>query len=574
VVNYFVFLHHIWFTSTDKVEKLAYSLAVCEEKAKAFGVKVSLIGEENVGKTSVVATLVGDPFQESSATKGVDLNITDTSNWKRITKTEVSQSLQTEFLKNLKTCTDIKKNATKDLSDLIDNDEVDTSTTEAEYIPPKQKIPIVDNEEIPTVDNEEIKKANSTAMKIIQNKKGKNVTILDYAGPATYHSTHPVFIRKENVIMVVFNASQLLSTNVKVRSSTLRPHPVTQNIHFWMNTVHSICSEPGNENDKASLLPVILLVATHIDLIRRSAEKAKEKIIQMLAIELEGKPYAQHLAGHREGLFNALRKYCIFLSNKHRDPMAIHQLQDAIVEVSSPILSREHPLVYLKIERDLLGISKGVITKEEFHEIAYSCGVLADIDSKEFAVALEYFQHHGTVMHFASIESLKDLVIVSPHWLTKLFSYVLIAHPYQSIGSAGGKEDNSFEILTKKGILLGSFLTYMLKLFNHSEQATGFVVNREQTVYLMKKFGFAAQIFPKAKFLEETRIATEKEMYIVPSLLPEDTTNQKQIHEENDKNVRVVYFHLPDGFLPPMLFDQMVTMCINRNKAKQEEILW
>ena len=217
-----------------------------------------------------------------------------------------------------------------------------------------------------------------------------------------------------------------------------------------------------------------------------------------------------------------------------------------------------------------MGIEKGVITTKEFHTISYSCGFLAAINSKEFAEALEYFHHRGTVLHFASIESLKQLVILSPHWLTKLFSYVLIAHPYQSIG---GKEDISFHVLTEKGILLGSFLTHMLESFNSSEKKAGFEAQRQQTVDLIKKFGFVAQVTPKATFLEE-EIDNEKEIFIVPSLLPKDTINQKQIPEVGDNNVRVVYFYLPDHFLPPMLFDQMVTQCIDRNEFKHETILW
>jgi len=177
-------------------------------------------------------------------------------------------------------------------------------------------------------------------------------------------------------------------------------------------------------------------------------------------------------------------------------------------------------------------------------------------------------------MHFASIDSLKELVIVSPHWLTKLFSYVLIAHPYRKTGV---KEDGSFDILTKKGILLGSFLTHMLESFNESEHesfkkpeyTTGFEITQKKTVDLMKRFGFLAQISPKATFLKEKRVEGEKEVYIVPFLLPEN--NEEQIPKDNDDGVRVVkevYFHLPDGFLPPMLFDQMVTACINRNDDK------
>ena len=338
-----------------------------------------------------------------------------------------------------------------------------------------------------------------------------------------------------------------------------------------MKMVHSICHEPGDGTDKASLLPVILLVATHLDLLGDSTEERKEEIIHTLAKELKGKPYARHLAGHGEGLLNALRKYCIFLSNKVRDPKAIQQLQNTIIEVSAAILSKEHPLVYLKIERELLGIDKGVITVEEFHEITCRCGFLASIDGKEFAYALEHFHHNGTLLNFASIESLKGLVILSPHWLTKLLAYDLIAHPYKPTGNG---RDFSFDNLKENGILLDSFLSYMLDSFNNSG-VTGYQIKQLEAVDLMKRFGFLAQISPKTKILEDVKIDTkEKALYIVPSLLPDDTNNQKKVPEKNAKDVRIIYFHFPDEFLPPMLFNQLVSMCVNRNEDKREDLIW
>ena len=158
-----------------------------------------------------------------------------------------------------------------------------------------------------------------------------------------------------------------------------------------------------------------MLVATHLDLLGDSAEDVKEEIIQILVKELHGKPYAQHLAGHREGLENAFRRYCIFLSNTIRDADTVCLLQDTIIEISSWILCKEHPLIYLKIERELMGIEKGLISIQEFHSVAFRCGFLADIDGAEFSQALEYFYHCGVVLHFASIESLKKIVILSPH---------------------------------------------------------------------------------------------------------------------------------------------------------------
>ena len=541
-------------------EKTAYALALRDGKAKALGIKLLLFGPEYVGKTCLVATLTGDPYKEQMATEGSDMHVCNTSNWEKISSDEVLDRLQSKYLSDLK---ETAKGQTQIAKDIVGAEATTGATASA--LQPEPKLSVfrrafklfkprskaqaayhkrdqskslhTATADVPTIDADEIKDAK--AADVFDNDNSIDVTILDFAGQLLYHSTHSVFIRKDNVIMVVFNASRPLSSNVKVRSSTLRSDPMTnsQNVHFWMKTVHSICHIRGDRNDMSTFLPAIVLVATHVDLLGDSAEKVKEEIIQQLADEFEGKPYALHLAGHREGLVEALRKYCIFISNKCRDIEMISQLQNAVLQVAQPILCKEYPIVYLKMERSLLSISKGVITLEEFHNVAESCGFHTSINSKEFSGALQYFHERGTVLHFASIKSLSKLVILSPHWLTKLISYLLIAHPYQRIG---GKQDKSFKLLTKKGILLGSFLAYMLDLFNTSELDTGFQVDHQQAVDIMSKFSFIAHINSNTYFLEDKDICADKDdLYIVPSLLLEDTENSKAVPNEYDENVRV-----------------------------------
>ena len=545
---------------------MALALALRDGKSKAFGIKLLLVGAENVGKTCVAATLVDDPFQECTATQGADINICTTHNWKKIPKEEYSGKLQTDYLSSLTSCAESNTSTAEANVNAKKEMQSPSAEKEAKDNSADVTLPKIEDDDIQAV-----KAVKAKAIKTIKMKGGIDVTILDFAGQVQYHNTHGIFIRKDNVIMVVFNASQPLEKNVKVRSSTLQGNQMTnsQNIHFWMKTVHSICHEPGDGTHKASLLPVIILVATHLDLLGDSAEEKKEQIIKTLANELAGKPYARHLAGHGEGLENALRKYCIFLSNKVRDPKAILQLQNAIIEVSAPILSKEHPLVYLKIERQLLGIDKGVITIEEFHEVTQRCGYLATINSKEFAHALQHFHNCGTVLHFASIQSLKGFVILSPHWLTKLLSYALIAHPYKPTGNG---RDLLFKNLQKYGILLGSFLSYMLDSFQKSG-VTGYPIKLHEAVDLMKWFGFLAQISSKAKILEE-KIKKDEDVYIIPSMLPDDPTNQKTIPKKDNDDVRIIYYYFPDEFLPPMLFNQVVAICINRNEEKREDLLW
>ena len=573
-------------------EKMAYSLALRDGKARALGIKLLLFGPEYVGKTCLVATLTGDPYEEQMATEGSDMHVCNTSNWEKISSDEVLHRLQSKYLSDLR---QTAKGQTQSAKDIIGAES--TTSAAASSLKPKPKPSVFHkvfklftpgskvqavnhkrdqskplhsaNADVPTIDTNEIKGAKAAV--IFNDDNSIDVTILDFAGQLLYHSTHSVFIRKDNVIMVVFNASRPLSSNVKVRSSTLRSDPMTnsKNVHFWMKTVHSICHIRGDKNDISTFLPAIILVATHVDLLGDNAEEVKEEIIQQLARELAGKEYALHLAGHCEGLVEALRKYCIFISNKCRNAKMISQLQDAVLQVSQPTLSKEHPIVYLKIERSLLPINKGVISLEEFHNIAKSCGFHTNIDSKEFAGALQYFHQRGTILHFASIKSLSVLVILSPHWLTKLISYLLIAHPYRRIG---GQRDSSFDFLTKKGVLLGSFLAYMLDLFNQSE---GFQIDYQQSVDLMSRFSFIAHISSNTYFLEDKDICAEKDdLFIVPSLLQEDAENQKFVPNEFNDNARILYYYFPDKFVPEMIFNQMVAACLSRNKDEREDLVW
>ena len=259
------------------------------------------------------------------------------------------------------------------------------------------------------------------------------------------------------------------------------------------------------------------------------------------------------------------------MSNSVRNADTILRLQNVIIEVAAPILNREHPLVFLKIERELMSLDKGVITVEEFQEITSRCGFVAAIESKEFAYALNHFHHHGIVLNFSSIESLKRLVILSPHWLTKFLSYALIAHPYKSTGNG---RDFSYDNLKDHGILSQSLLIYMLDWFNNSG-GTGNQIKLQPAVDLMKRFGFIAQISQKTKILEGVKnIKDEKVLYVVPSMLPDDKDNMKKIPEKSNENVRVIFYYFPDEFLPPMLFNQLVAMCIDRNEEKREDLLW
>jgi len=44
--------------------------------------------------------------------------------------------------------------------------------------------------------------------------------------------------------------------------------------------------------------------------------------------------------------------------------------------------------------------------------------------------------------------------------------------------------------------------------------------------------------------------------------------------DNTEKDVRIVYFNFPDGFVPMIVFSQVVATCIKRNATRSEQLVW
>ena len=185
--------------STEKIEKIAYSLALRDGKATGLGIKLLLVGAENVGKSCVAATLIGDPFKESSATEGADVEICNTSNWQKITTQQLSERLQSGYYHNLKENAE-SKTSTAEANVLTEkHPNIFNKVVVKLFSPFKKNQPSTSQakEEVPTVGVDEIEGAKSTETTVKEQKDGIDVTILDFAGQTQYHNTHSVLYQKK-----------------------------------------------------------------------------------------------------------------------------------------------------------------------------------------------------------------------------------------------------------------------------------------------------------------------------------------------------------------------------------------
>ena len=183
-------------------------------------------------------------------------------------------------------------------------------------------------------------------------------------------------------------------------------------------------------------------------------------------------------------------------------------------------------------------------------------------NSSEFDGIVKYFHDKRTILYFSEIESLRDLVILSPDWLAKLFSYVVAARSYK-IGTA---VDRAWDRLTKYGLLEESLLQHMLDKF-HFDYPSVVCVNKQQVVDILLNFHLVARITREAWFSEEGCPSPPDcgDIFIVPSLVPRD--DYKNI--PNTEQERIVYFWFRSGFVPTSLLNQLIADCICRSVEEE-----
>ena len=398
-------------------------------------------------------------------------------------------------------------------------------------------------------------------------------SLWDFAGQEVFHNTHSVFISDSGVSVVTFNAFELTKTIVCDDRGTLQPAKsctIISSIHYWLQVINSVCSVKEN----------VLLVGTHIDKLHSKPKKARKiassKILHVLEKELFNTPYAKHIAYHSEDLKIALKKSCFFVSNKYRDE-EVEKLKDAAVGVATSLRAKEKPLLmYLKIERVLLHLNEKVISVSTMHNLVVENTFPLDKNSPEFTNTLRYFHNNRTILHFDQIESLKDLVILSPKWLAKLFSYVIVAQSYKQ----NFEFDSTYKRLTEYGILHECLLQHMLnKFYLDYPVADKVQLTKKQTVDILLDFHLIVRITSKARFAEEgfPRPPKSGDIFIVPSLVctddrtPTKTSTEQETEQETE---RIIYFTFRSSFIPISLLNQLIAKCIYRSMERDDTLLW
>ena len=539
---------------------MAYSLAMKEGQAQSRDLQLLLVGAENSGKTCLISSFIGEKFVEgNSPTQGAEVEVCKIycRNWSRI-----SDSNKTVELLHHQFIDRFKGNA---LRMMLPNKSTESSTpfshNALEYTcaAPTEYVNASTGGDLPEPHLQDVKEASSDAIQY--DTDSLNAVLWDFAGQVIYLNSHSMFISESGIAVIVFNASGKLTDKVVPREDSPQPaeyHTVISGIHYWLQVVDSMCSVKEK----------VLLAGTHIDKIhpdiKQARKIAKERIVPQLEKEFFGKPYSQCLFGYHEGLLSALEQCCYFVSNKCRDE-GIEHLKNATIKAAISLRIKQ-PIFFLKIEQALLQHKEPVISKSMMLDLVTKATFSVAEDSLEFKGVLRYFHNKRTILYFSEIESLTDLVILSPHWLAKLLSYVIAAQSYKT----GFAVDGAWKRLTEYGILEESLLQHMLDKF-HSDYPSILCVTKQQVVNILLSFHLVARITREAWFSEEgyPSLPDCGDAFVVPSLVPQDDKNIP-----NTKQEKIVYFKFERGFIPTSLLNQLIADYICRNVKRNDRLLW
>ena len=407
--------------------------------------------------------------------------------------------------------------------------------------------------------------------------KKKYVNIWDFAGQQVFQHTHGIFISEEVVCLIVFDAGLALDEVPERRYPNDRTprRTVLETICYWMELISSRVSRPStSDSDLSILLPTFILVGTHTDKKSSDIYVAQDAcfaiFLPIFKKELVGKPFSKHIAGSKNNqLFEEGSPSLFFICNKQwsRDSVVVNALKQNVMQAAS-ITRKTRPTRYVEIERKLMLLSSreqiGIVGLNEVAKVAKSCGL--SIDKEGLSKMIQYFHHKGALLHFHNVPSLSNTVILSPHWLTKLLTYVLTSLTCSPIDPVLARyaEKRQYE-----GLLEEELIHWSVEQFNKSEGDCNRIMANLRGVPIIElftKFQLIVDVTQSSIAGYRTRGDGER-LFLVPHLLPfEEYLPSKEFCFK-------ILYNFPAHFIPDNLIDHLIVKCARWNNDHHYDLI-
>ena len=522
---------------------LAYQQAFKKGKKAANKFKIVVIGPEGAGKTSTVYSLLNKDFQQDQpSTIGADVNTCTvdrffTAKWKQVEIQHQLANLPIQLRRDLKSC---MLNLPEETSELMPTKPVPSAKRkklpqdhfQAEEIPHEVATKVQEVVDAEEVQDDEIQ-----------------ITILDLGGQEVYYHIHFLFLAKEDVVFIAFNASKDLDEPVVCRQRLTRFQKKVeargmqtnlQTIETLMQSVYSHCGKAVDGKVYISnRIAIIILIATHS---KHLSTQEKAAIVFKIYEKFNGKPFMDHLP-------RSTKQAVFFVDNSARDPQVFETLKAVALNAAAPTIAKECPISYLQFEVEILkeSQSKAVISKQEAFAIAEKAGL-----QDTLLEVLHYHTLKGVLLYYPEVETLQGKVFISPQEVSDLVSSVISTHNCEP---SSAKLQQVCHRYDQFGLLEEDLLDDMLHMVNRFED--------KNTI-----LGFLQNFFLAVEVLRDTKFDEEKQSYATPKggkvfLIPSMLVYNCKVVPKAQKGDIILMYHFPDLFLPEHIFNEVLVKVVS-----------
>ncbi|XP_038061116.1 probable serine/threonine-protein kinase roco8 [Patiria miniata] len=543
-----------------------YQKALEKGSATVHRTRLMIVGQERVGKTSLMRSLIHASFNSNElSTEGVTtdctINIISAQSWncKRGDSTSLNRELMIGLEKEKDKHIDmepLQPTTTHQLQSSSAASQTQTETqpsgTTVESTSGGKHIPVSRLSKI-------AEKAMSEGVNTQQNAEQPTLNIWDFAGQDLYYTTHQTFLSSRAIYLVVFNLCQDLDKPVPVQdegsggSITYRTTPI-QYLDFWMQSMFTYTKENSSKDRLEQKSPPIFIVGTHRNSV--GGENLPEKnrkglvaeIFKRIRHEIHNKPYFRYVVSEFYAVENSLE-----------DNLKIEKLRHHIESIAKkePYMGERIPLNWLAFDDEKGNISGGkpVMTLKQ---VKHGFGIE---DETELLTMLKFYHDLGHIIYFGGeggkkSQALRDVVILDPQWLIDAFKKILtVKHPRNQ----NEHYVQSWDRLQKNGILEDLLIDHMWK---------DIIEHKKALLDLMDMFDLLCERVDEPRKEEKSSTApstaTQPSLtnasYYVPSMLRQRTSRSSPL-ETIEKNSNVFYVDFEE-FLPDGLYHRLVVRAL------------
>ncbi|KAL3862502.1 hypothetical protein ACJMK2_008462, partial [Sinanodonta woodiana] len=557
-----------------------YKMALKDGKEKAYNIRVMVVGQYGVGKTTLIKRLLGKDVNTSKrqSTEGIHVHI-DCCKVSLATREWTTQEENAEKYSKLQRLVKFlnnhvpKQGASAKQEGRFEMDECDggynadrmvdqlahtnvsivRSNLQGSSLQTQSPSKVATSLSKLELDrNEMMKDAVTEIFQLVNEHAGKleksvveyaTLAMWDFAGQYVFYTTHQAFLTSRAVYLLVINLNQQVTDLVKddcfLDVEGIKPRKVHDLVEIWLNSIH-YCAQSTD----SGITPVIL-VGTHVDKIpEKSRQNVIDEYYNTICQILKDKPSMIHLMGF------------VAIDNTKSDPK-LEELKRNIFELASqqPHWGAEKPARWLPLEQAIMTLkASGVMVAPlSLIQEINSMGSVRIESSDELNEFLKFQHEMGTILYF-SVDGLREKIVLSPQWLIDALNSLITT---EFIGSNTAITRKWHEFKEK-----GKLTQELIDAVWTKEKNPEFYDNKEHIILVMEKLNIITRT---RSFSKDGKEVEMDDYFLAPCMLrqemPKEVISPQPSHQMERSSVLCYVFI--EKFLPPPIFHRLIAACLD-----------